>query len=302
MPVSQIEVLIAAGGGAGIAATFNTPIGGVLFAVELMLTEISDRTLVPTVLATATATTVSWSFFGNRPSFVLTSPPGGLFQGDPVLMGPVHVLLGVVMGGMSWLFIRSIYAFEDLFEGRIPRHPFLRHALGMLLVGLTMYACLRFFGHYYVQGVGYATIQDIVSGAAIPVWLLLLLCALKLLTTSLTLGSGASGGVFSPSLFMGATLGAAFGQLIQWGLPDLHLSPIAFAIGGMAGVVSGTTGAALTAMVMIYEMTLDYSVIVPMAITVAVAYGIRRALCRESIYTMKLARRGHAIPDALRTR
>ena len=162
-----------------------------------------------------------------------------------------------------------------------------------------MVLLMRFAGHYYVQGVGYATILDVLSGRLAGVGLLLTLLALKLLATSLTLGSGASGGVFSPSLFMGATLGAAYGSLLGALLPGLHLNPATFALAGMAGLVAGATGAALTAIIMIFEMTLDYGVILPLTITAAVSYGLRRALIAESIYTMKLTRRGHTMPQAL---
>ncbi len=130
-------------------------------------------------------------------------------------------------------------------------------------------------------------------------WFLLVLFALKLLATSLTLGSGASGGIFSPALFMGATLGGVYGLAMHWLFPGLPIDPAAFAVAGMAGVVGGSTGAALAAIVMIFEMTLDYKVIIPMTITVALSYGMRKMLLRQSIYTLKLARRGHDIPDAL---
>jgi CIC family chloride channel protein len=154
-------------------------------------------------------------------------------------------------------------------------------------------------GHYYVEGVGYSTVQEILSGWRIPLLLLVILCGLKLLATALTLGSGASGGIFSPTLFLGATAGAAYGMVLEKLFPGLGVSAPAFAVAGMAGLVGGATGAAMAAIVMIFEMTLDYNVIVPMTITVAISYGIRKMLSRESIYTMKLARRGHYTPDAL---
>lgn len=125
--------------------------------------------------------------------------------------------------------------------------------------------------------------------------LLLALFALKLLTTSLTLGLGASGGVFSPALFLGATLGGVYGLVLHWIFPGLPIAA-AFAVAGMAGVAGGSTGAALAAVVMIFEMTLDYTVIIPMTATEALSYGTRTLLHRHSIYTEKLARRGHDIP------
>ena len=293
----QIATLVAAGGGAGIAATFNTPIGGVLFAVEVLLHEVSVRTLVPVALATATATYVGHFLFGDHPAFAV--PALHMPETTTAALLPAYVGLGVVMALVSVLFIRSLYGAEDLFERWIPKRDYLRHVSGMLVVGAIAESLMLARGHYYVQGVGYATILDILSGTLTGIGFLVALFALKLVVTSMTLGSGASGGVFSPSLFMGATLGGAYGLTLRALLPGLHIDPTALALAGMAGLVAGTTGAALTAIVMIFEMTLDYSVVLPMTLTVAVSYGLRRALFTESVYTMKLARRGHPMPWAL---
>jgi CIC family chloride channel protein len=301
MPYWQRATLIAAGAGGGIAATFNTPIGGVLFAVEIMLHEVSARTLVPVVISTVTATYIGQLFFGPHPSFVIPALETLYFHlADPRILLS-YVVLGLLTGLVSAVYIRSVYAFEDFFEAHVPGGYYVRHMLGMLAVGLLMYGCLRGFGHYYIEGVGYATIQDILTGHLAQVWFLLLLCVLKLAATSLTLGSGASGGIFSPALFMGATLGGAYGALLRSLFPELAASPPAFALAGMAGVVGGSTGAALAAIVMIFEMTLDYNVVIPMTITVALAYGVRKGLSAESIYTLKLVRRGHYMPEALQT-
>jgi hypothetical protein len=122
----------------------------------------------------------------------------------------------------------------------------------------------------------------------------------KLFATSTTLGSGASGGVFSPALFLGAMAGEAWGVVLNHYLPGLQVSPVAFAVAGMGGVVGGTTAAAMAAIVMIFEMTLDYTVILPMTLTVAVSYGLRRILIKDSIYTRKLTLRGETAPETLR--
>jgi CIC family chloride channel protein len=169
----------------------------------------------------------------------------------------------------------------------------------MLIVGVTMYLLWRYAGHYYVEGVGYATIQatlydQLQGGAFLP---LLALC--KTLATSVSLGSGSSGGVFSPSLFIGATLGASLASLISIALPGAPVSAPAFAMVAMGAMVGGGTGAAMTAVAMIFEMTRDYDIVLPMIIAVAVSLGVRRLLCPESIYTLKLVRRGHPIPNAL---
>jgi CIC family chloride channel protein len=293
MPAWQRITLIAGGAGAGIAATFNTPVGGVLFALEIMMHEVSARTLVPVAICTATGTYVGELFFGPHPSFVIPALEHPYFHLASPWALLAYVLLGVITGVVSAIFIRAIYAFEDFFEQRVKGSYYRQHVTGMLLVGVLMYVLQKAFGHYYVEGVGYATIQDILAGTQSLPGLLVLLFALKLFATSLTLGSGASGGIFSPALYMGATVGAAYGVLLG--------SPPAFAVAAMAGLVAGSTGAAMAAIVMIFEMTLDYSVIVPMTIAVAVSYGVRKSLSRESIYTLKLVRRGHFMPEALQT-
>ncbi|MEJ2261837.1 MAG: chloride channel protein [Anaerolineales bacterium] len=299
MPVWQRLTLIAAGAGGGIAATFNTPVGGVLFAVEIMMHELSVRTLVPVTIATATATYIGRAFFGDHPSFIIPKFQTPYFHITQPLILFAYLGLGIIMGLVSTIYIKSIYAFEDFFEKRIKRSYYFRHMTGMLLVGVTMYLLFVTQGHYYVEGVGYATVQDILTGTLSSLGILMLLFVLKLMTVSLTLGSGASGGIFSPGLFMGATLGGAYGVILDILFPSLTISPPAFAVAGMAGVIGGSTGAAMAAIVMIFEMTLDYNVIIPMTITVALSFGIRKFLSRESIYTLKLARRGHNMPESL---
>jgi CIC family chloride channel protein len=161
-----------------------------------------------------------------------------------------------------------------------------------------MYLLFRTFGQYYVDGVGYATVQAVLAGEMSTFWLLGLLSVCKVLATALSLGSGSSGGIFSPSLFMGATLGGGFAALLNAvGFP-IHLSVPAFAMVGMGALVGGGTGAVMTAVTMIFEMTLDYSIVMPMIVAVAMSIGVRRMLSRETIYTLKLVRRGRAIPKA----
>ncbi|MGC2422839.1 MAG: chloride channel protein [Nitrospirota bacterium] len=298
MPVGQRITLISAGTAGGIAATFNTPIGGMMFALELMTHEVSVRTLIPIAIATATATYIGQLVFGTHPSFVipaLQTPYFHLYNPEVLLS---YVGLGVVMGLASTIYIKSIYGMEDLFD-RIKGGYYIRHMAGMLVVGIMMYAMMVCFKHYYIEGVGYAAIQDVLTGSLSSLYILLLLFALKLLATSLSLGSGGSGGIFSPALFMGATLGGAYGIFLNQVFPRLNISPAAFAVAGMAGIVGGAIGAAVTAIVMIFEMTLDYSVILPMLITVTFSYGVRKILSDESIYTLKIVRRGHRLPEAL---
>ena len=298
MPNWQRVTLIAAGTAGGIAATFNTPIGGLLFAIEIMLNEVSVRTLVPVAISTATATYVGQIFFGPYPSFVIPALEKPFFHVENPFVLFAYIGLGAASGVVSAVYIKSIYGFEDFFEKRF-RNPYVRHMAGMSCVGIILYLLSSRLGDYHVQGVGYATIQDVLSGILIQPHLLILLFLLKLLATSLTLGSGGSGGIFSPSLYLGATLGGAYGVMMEHLYPGLGINPQAFAVAGMAAMFGGATGAAVTAIVMIFEMTLDYGVILSMTLTVALCYGVRKSLCEESIYTQKLTRRGHWMPVAL---
>jgi CIC family chloride channel protein len=298
MPAAQRITLVAAGAGAGIAATFNTPIGGVLFATELMMPEISVNTFLPVAIATGSATFVGRLFFGSQPACSVPAALAAL-PNEPgsALTLVLYAVLGAITGAAAALFVRALHWLEDGFD-RIPG-SYLRHAFGMLLVGLLIWALMRFGGHYYVEGVGYATVQAILAGQLSIAWFLLLLFVCKLLATTLSLGSGSSGGIFSPSLFMGATLGAAFAALVGAVLPGVPVSLPAFAMVGMGAMVGGGTGAAMTAVTMIFEMTLDYNIVLPMILAVAMSLGVRRLLSFESIYTMKLVRRGHAMPRGL---
>jgi len=293
----QRITLVAAGAGAGIAATFNTPIGGVMFAIELMMPEISVRTFLPVALATGTATFVGRLFLGVRPAFEV---PARLFLVNKPSSLEALLLcaaLGVLCGFAATAFIRGLHGAENRFQ-RV-KNPYLRHAIGMLAVGIMMYALLLGSGHYHIDGVGYSTIQDILFGGVTVAPLMLGLFAGKLLATSLSLGSGSSGGIFSPSLFMGATLGGAFGAVAQMVFPLPDITIPAFAMVGMAAMVGGSTGAAMTAVTMIFEMTRDYDIVMPMIVAVAIAIGIRRMLSDENIYTIKLVERRHFIPKAL---
>jgi CIC family chloride channel protein len=169
----------------------------------------------------------------------------------------------------------------------------------MAVVGVVMYLMITFTGYYYIQGVGYATIQDILDGTLTVISFMLLLFVLKLFLTTMVLGSGASGGIFSPGMYLGATLGGAFGTGMSILFPWMGISTVAFTVAGMGAVVGGATGAAIAAIVMMFEMTRDYTIIVPLSITVAIAYGVRKVISRESLYTLGLKRRGHPIPASL---
>jgi CIC family chloride channel protein len=169
----------------------------------------------------------------------------------------LYVVLGALAGVPEAVLVRSLNRFEDPFD-KIPG-SYLRHVLRMLLVGVLLYALMRWGGHYYADGVGYDTIQATLANQLNGAWFLLLLHVCKLLATSLSLGSGASGGILSPSLFMGATLGGAFAGLFNSIFPGLPINMPAFAMVGMGTMVGSGTGAAMTAVAMVFDMTRDYN-------------------------------------------
>ncbi len=294
----QRIVLIAAGAAAGIAATFNAPIGGLAFAIELMLVTVNATNVALVAIATVVATIISHAFLGLSPSFFV--PALSLPLQTP--LNPMILLLcipfAIITGSAAALFINSIYWFEDGFNYLI-KNVYLRHMIGMFFLGVLIFAFLKLSGHYYVEGVGYATILDILKGALTNPWFLLLLFFSKLLATGLTLGSGASGGVFSPSLFLGACLGGAYALIVQHFFPGLNIPISMFAVAGMAAMVSGSTGAVITAIVMTFEQTRDYADIWPIMISVALTYAVRVRITSESIYTRKLLRRGRMLPQGL---
>jgi CIC family chloride channel protein len=291
----QKITLLAAGAGAGIAATFNTPLGGVLFAIEILLPEVSNRTFLPVVVATGAATTIGRILIGPDPAFVVPDIQLSLAPALSVQEAIAFVLLGIVCGLASWAFIRLLVIMEDGFP-KLPGNAYTQNIFGMAIIGLMMVAMTRAFGHPYVDGVGYGVIQSILDNKMASVGLLALLFVLKLLATTISLGSGASGGIFSPSLYLGATLGGSFAVAVGKILPLAGLTVPSAAIVGMAAMVGAGTGGVMTAIVMVFEMTRDYAIIVPVIVAVAVAAGIRRALIGETIYTIKLRHRGHRIP------
>lgn len=291
----QKITLLSAGAGAGIAATFNTPLGGVLFALEILLPEVSNRTFLPVVVATGAATTIGRILIGPDPAFAVPDIGFPMVASFNIQEAIAFVLLGLICGVAAWAFIRVLVFMEDGFP-RLTQNEYVQNLLGMAVIGLMMVGLTRIFGHSYIDGVGYSVIQDILDHKMTAAGLLALLFALKLVATTVSLGCGASGGIFSPSLYLGATLGAAFAAATSSILPHSGLTPSSAAIVGMAAIVGAGTGGVMTAIVMVFEMTRDYAIIVPVIVAVALAAGVRRALVNETIYTVKLRHRGHRIP------
>lgn len=292
----QRVTLLACGAGSGIAATFNTPLGGVMFAIELMMPEVSTRTFLPVVLATGTATYIGRLFFGAEPEFIIAF--AALPELEPLNAARLagFIGLGLLCGVGAFLFVRLLALLDDWFP-RLIRNDYLQHALGMAVVGAMMYGLSLAYGHYFIEGVGYPAIQGILDGELTAVSLLAVLFVAKLLATAISLGSGAAGGIFSPSLFLGASLGGLLGAVLGQLYPEAGFTVTEYAIVGMAAMVGGATGAAMTAIVTIFELTRDYNIIVPMIVATALAIGVRRAFSAENIYTIKLAARGHYIPQ-----
>jgi CIC family chloride channel protein len=295
LSTGQKITLLSAGAGAGIAATFNTPLGGVLFALEILLPEVSNRTFLPVAIATAASTLVGRILIGPNPAFRVPEvyfPSATSFGVEAAL---AFTLLGALCGVAAWAFIRLLVIMEDNFP-KLPGNVYTQNIVGMTLVGLMMVGLSNTFGHTYVDGVGYGVIQSILDQGMTAAGLLALLFMLKLLATTISLGCGASGGIFSPSLFLGSTLGASFASLAVLVLPNAGMTLPSAAIVGMAAMVGAGTGGVMTGIIMVFEMTRDYAIIVPVTVAVAVAAGVRRALIAETIYTIKLRHRGHHIP------
>jgi CIC family chloride channel protein len=296
LSVSDTRLLIAAGSAAGIAATFNAPIGGVLFAVELLLVAVNERSLLTVGAAVVSGVGVARGLLGGQFAFTVID----LEQVQPIVATWVDIValagLGIVIGLVSVAFIHGLYWAEDRFDATFS-NPYVAHMIGMGMVGLIMFGFHGWLGSYSVQGVGYATITDTLGGVLTNPWTLLALGFGKWLVTVLTLGSGASGGIFSPGLFLGATVGAAMGHLlVAAGVP---VDPAIFALGGMAGSVAGVTGAVITSIVMVAELTGDFGAVLPLLVVAVVANAVRRMFISKTIYTEKLSRRGLWVPTGL---
>ena len=294
----QRMTLVAAGGAAGLASAFNAPLGSIVFAIELMMPEISARTLLPVTIASGAGTFVARVYYGLQPTFLVQTVTAERLHISGILSLLPYVPFGILLGFVSWFMIWWLGWLERQFA-RVSPSPYFRHAIGMLAVGILAYVMMISTGWYYVEGPSYAALQDVLHDQILTPQFFALLFVTKFLATGLTLGSGGSGGVFSASLVLGATLGGAFGLgcLMIW--PHLDGTARDFAIVGMAGLLGGTTGAAITAIVMVFELTRDYNVIVQMILCVTLAIATRRALLQQSIYTLKLFTKGHEVPDAL---
>ncbi len=277
---NRLRTLVGCGAAAGISAAFNAPITGVIFGIEKILGTTGTMALGPFVVASILAATVGRAAFGDHP--VLAMP--AVFSIGSAWELVLYVGLGVLTGAVAVLYSRGVWRAQDLFA-RL-RAPWMQVALGTLLVGglnLAFRADLWGHGHESLN------LGIVVSRTAL---FLLALTFAKLVATAVTFGAGGTGGVFTPALFIGATLGGSYGVALGSLFPAWHLAPGALALVGMAGLVAGATHAPLTAIMMVFEMSGDYGLILPVMLTSVLAYGVARRLHPENIYSEWLVRRG----------
>lgn len=271
--------LVACGAAAGIAATFNAPIAGVIFAMEIILGEFTTQYFGTVVVSAVAASIVSRHFLGSNPAFAVPA-----YTLVSVWELPLYAVLGVLAALTGWAFVGALYFLEDRFDPwRIPNA--VKPAVGAIAVGAIGLLYPRAFG------TGLSTIEQALEGG-LPWTLLLVLVFAKLIATSFTLGSGNSGGIFSPSLFMGAMLGGAFGHWAHYLLPAVTAETGAYALVGMASVFAAAAHAPLTAFLIVFEMSGDYRMILPLMVTVGLSTLLSQYMRRYSIYTLKLVKRG----------
>lgn len=280
VPSRYMRTMIGCGAAAGIAATFNAPIAGVLFALEIIVGDWGMTSFSPVVLSSVTATAISRYYFGDFPAFVI--PDYAVVSAWEYLMYP---FLGIACGLVALSFTRILYASEDAFDAIRFLPEWFKPAIGGALLG----GMIIFFPQIF--GVGYGAMNLSLTNQ-MGLGMLVLLVILKIVASSLTLGSGASGGIFAPSLFIGAMTGGAFGCLMHILFPGIPASAGAYALVGMGGVVAGTTYAPITAILIIFEMTGTYSIILPLMLTCITAVVLNSSISEASIYTIKLLRRG----------
>ncbi len=285
--------LVACGAAGGIAATFNAPIAGVIFALELILGEFSVRYFSTVVISAVAAGAVGRAFFGDIPAFAIPTE----YQLNCAWEFLFYPILGALAALTGVVFTRALYWTEDLFDKWKAVPEWVQPAVGGALLGGLALAYPLVTGITWdrtpqIFNVGYDMIEAALTNQ-LTLSVVLALLVLKLLATSLTLGSGGSGGVFAPSLFMGAMLGSGFGRILNSLFPAITAPPGAYALVGMAAVFSAAGHAPITAVLILFELTGDYRIVLPLMLTTVVATALSRLLMHgESVYTLKLTRRG----------
>jgi CIC family chloride channel protein len=278
-PAPVIRTLVACGAAAGISATFNAPIGGVFFASEVILGDFAPRSFSVIVVASVVSAVVGRSILGNRPSFDASAF---------VLVSPrelaLYALLGVICAGGAAIFVKMLYAFEDGADA-IAAPAWLKGFVGFGIVGAIGIAVPQ------ILGVGYDAMQHVLDGHVDAARGLLIAC-LKPIATSITLAAGGSGGVFAPSLFTGAMLGDAFGRVVHELFPLWTAPAAAYGLVAMAAFFAAAAEAPITAIMIVFEMSGDYTIILPLMIATVIASILGRRLINGTVYELKLIRRG----------
>jgi CIC family chloride channel protein len=289
----RVRNLVACGAAGGIAATFNTPIAGVLFALEVILGRFDVRYFSSVVISSVAADVIGRAVFGNVPGFRIPVEYGI----NSLWEFAFYALLGVIAAIVGVVFTRLLYATEDLFERWKGVPEWVQPAIGGVLLGVLalsypLVTDATWDRVPHVFNVGYDVIESVLANE-LSLNLVLALLVLKIAATSLTLGSGGSGGVFAPSLFVGAMLGGSFAQIIEQIFPGIPAPAGAYALVGMAAVFAASAHAPITAVLILFELTGDYRIILPLMLTVVIATLLSQRLMKgESIYTLKLTRRG----------
>ena len=277
------RTLLGCGVAAAIAASFNAPIAGVLFALEVVIGHYALSAFAPVVLASVTGTLISRMHYGDFPAFILPVDRGIA----SVWEFPAFALLGVVSAMAAVIFMRSVTFTEDTVK-RLPLPPWSRPGIGGLLVGVIAIAFPQ------VLGVGYEA-TDAALSELYPLWLLIALIAAKTAATSISLGCGFGGGVFSPSLFLGAMVGGAFGVIATQAFPDLSSGHGAYTLIGMGAVAGAVLGAPISTILMIFELTNDYALTIAVMIATVIASIITQQAFGRSFFTWQLERRNISV-------
>ncbi|HXS23579.1 MAG TPA: chloride channel protein, partial [Gemmatimonadales bacterium] len=289
MPENRMRILVACGAGGGIAATFNAPITGVFFGVEIILREFSVDAMFAVMLSAMVADAVAIPFLGNE--HFLSGFPAGIVLHDPrnyLLVAALAVIAALI----GLLFKTVLYAVEDLCDRIWKGRPeWARPAMGGVLLGVVLLAVPQLYG------VGYPVMFKVVAGDY-TLWFLLILTFGKIVATSLTLGIGGSGGVFGPSLFIGATAGMAFGVVADQLFGPGAGNPALYAVVAMGAVFTSAARAPLTSLASVVELTGDFTLTLPVMLAVGIATAVSRGMSYSTIYTAKLLRRGQDIDRA----